>query len=508
MSLTSNLFIIFVGLAVFLYYVLPKKIQWITLLVFSYIYYLYSGTEYVLFLLFSTLCTYLCAMGIEKADKTVEDIKQQKKIKKGIAAAGLILNFGMLGIVKYTNFVVENLNALLHTQLNGIELLLPLGISFYTFQTSGYLLDVYWKRTPAEKNLLKYALFTSYFPQILQGPIGRYARLQTQLYTPHAFEGKRIVRGLERILWGFFKKMVLADWAAVFVDAIFGNPEQYQGLAIFGVLFYTIQLYADFSGGMDVVLGISSMFGIELDENFKRPFFAVSITDFWHRWHITLGTWMKDYVFYPLSLSKGMGKFGKTMKKVFGKKTGRLIPICVSNLVVFFVVGVWHGPEWKYIAYGMYNGIIIAFSGLMVNVYRSWKKKLHIHDKSKGYYVFCVVRTFLLVNISWFFDRADSVGQAFYMMKNAVSYFQPEELLSIYTGAGGTAQTIFVLCLLLAGCILLFIVGVMQERGMKVRERISCLPPAVQILLFLMLFAAIGFLGSTASVRGFIYAQF
>lgn len=200
----------------------------------------------------------------------------------------------------------------------------------------------------------------------------------------------------------FFKKMILADWAAVFVDAIFDNPDQYSGLAIFGVLFYTVQLYADFSGGMDVVIGIASMFGIELDENFKRPFFSISITDFWHRWHITLGTWMKDYVFYPVTLSKWMGKFGKWGKKVFGKKTGRTLPICLANLIVFFVVGVWHGAAWKYIVYGMYNGIIIAFSGLMAEHYRNWKKKFNITGKENWYHVFMIIRTFILVNISWF----------------------------------------------------------------------------------------------------------
>ncbi len=178
------------------------------------------------------------------------------------------------------------------------------------------------------------------------------------------------MRGMERILWGFFKKMVLADWSAVFVDAIFGNPDTYHGVAIFGVLFYSVKLYADLSGGMDVVIGIASLFGITLDENFKRPYFAVSITDFWHRWHITLGTWMKDYVFYPLSLSKGMNKFGKWGKEHFGKKTGRKLPICLANLFVFFLVGVWHGPAWKFIAYGMFSGVIIAFSGLMTDEYR------------------------------------------------------------------------------------------------------------------------------------------
>ena len=210
MSLVSNLFIIFVAGAVLLYYLLPKKMRWWGLLLTSYIYYLAAGTKYFPFLLFSTIITYLCGLAIE------HEVNQDKKKAKRYLIIGLILNFGM-------------------------QILLPLGISFYTFQTSGYLLDIYWKRDHAEKNIFRYALFVSYFPQILQGPIGRHSRLAHQLYEPHKFEGKNITRGFERILWGFFKKMILADWSAVFVDAIFGNPDQYNGLAIFGVLFYSMR---------------------------------------------------------------------------------------------------------------------------------------------------------------------------------------------------------------------------------------------------------------------------
>ena len=302
--------------------------------------------------------------------------------------------------------------------------------------------------------------------------------------------------------------MILADWAAVFVDAIFDNPDQYSGLALFGVLFYTIQLYADFSGGMDVVIGIAFMFGIELDENFKRPFFSISITDFWHRWHITLGTWMKDYVFYPVTLSRWMGKFGKWGKKVFGKKTGRTLPICLANLIVFFVVGVWHGAAWKYIVYGMYNGIIIAFSGLMAENYRNWKKKLNITGKENWYHVFMIIRTFILVNISWFFDRADTVGQAFHMMKLSVTKFTPSQLLLIPAGKEGTAFTPYALAILAVGCVILFIVSVLQERGMKIRETLSGLSLPVTVIIYFCLLASIGFFGSTAVARGFIYAQF
>ena len=503
MSLVSNLFLLFVVVSVLVYYIVPHRLQWLVLLCFSYIYYLAGGIRYVGFILFSTLVTWLIALAVEKTEKS-----ENHKGARNLLILGLILNFGMLGIVKYTNFMVENLNALFHMNLRGMEILLPLGISFYTFQSSGYLLDVYWKRCEAEKNPAKYALFVSFFPQILQGPIGRYSRLAHQLYEPHKFEGKNIARGFERILWGFFKKMILADWAAVFVDAIFDNPDQYSGLALIGVLLYTLQLYADFSGGMDVVIGIASMFGIELDENFKRPFFAVSITDFWHRWHITLGTWMKDYVFYPVTLSKWMSKFGKWGKKVFGKKTGRTLPICLANLIVFFVVGVWHGAAWKYIIYGIYNGVIIAFSGLMADNYRKWKKKLNITGKETWYYVFTVIRTFILVVISMYFDRADDMGVAMHMLKQAVTRFSPAQILLIPAGKQGTAFTPYALIILAVGCIILFIVSVLQERGMKIRESLSALPLPVTVFIYFCLLVSIGFFGSTAVARGFIYAQF
>lgn len=504
MSLVSNLFLLFVAASVLVYYIVPHKFQWLVLLCFSYIYYLAGGVRYVGFLLFSTLVTWLIALVVEKTEA-----KGSHKGARNLLVLGLLLNFGMLGVVKYTNFAIENLNALFHMNLRGMDILLPLGISFYTFQSSGYLLDVYWKRCEAEKNPVKYALFVSFFPQILQGPIGRYSRLAHQLYEPHKFEGKNITRGFERILWGFFKKMILADWAAVFVDAIFDNPDQYSGLALFGVLFYTVQLYADFSGGMDVVIGIASMFGIELDENFKRPFFSISITDFWHRWHITLGTWMKDYVFYPVSLSGWMGKFGKFAKKKFGKTYGRALPICVANLIVFLVVGIWHGAAWKFIVYGIYNGVIIAFSGLMTKNYREWKKKLHIDDKSTGWHIFQIIRTFLLVNISWYFDRADTIPQALTMMKNSVTYFEPAQILNIQFGQMNLKYTPVFIAVLLVCCAICFVVSFLQERGTKIRQSLSTKIWVIRWAIYLAMIFAMPLLGRMPDTAGgFIYAQF
>lgn len=501
MAFTSVQFLAFLLLAVAGYYLIPRRFQWMWLLVFSYLYYMASGVKLVFFLLFTTLTTYGAARILESL--------QKKSRKKLVLIGGLLLNFGMLGVLKYTNLFVSSINRLTGAELSLVDFLLPLGISFYTFQSMGYLVDVYWGRFPAEKNPFRFALFVSFFPQIMQGPIGRYSRLAGQLYEQRAFALERVVRGCELILWGFFKKMVIADNAGIFVAAIFGDYEKYAGLSIAGVLLYSAQLYGDFSGGMDVVMGVAGLFGIQLDENFRRPYFARSITDFWHRWHITLGTWMKDYIFYPLSLSRAMGRFGKFARKKLGKQLGRTLPICVANIVVFLVVGIWHGAAWKFIVYGLYNGLIIGVSGLLAKQYRSWKQALHINDKAWWYILFQILRTFLLVNISWFFDCSDTVRQAFAMMKNAVTHFDWRPLLSIETTAGGSQYTWMVLLAMGVGCMVLFIVSLLQERGLRIRESLSGCPLPVRFAVYLALLFSLGILGQLPLASGgFIYAQF
>ena len=424
MSLISMEFLIFVGIAVIGYYLIPKRFQWIWLLIFSYIYYASSGIKILFFLLYTTITTYGTGRLLDRVNHKELPRNEAKSRKRRILIGCLLLNFGMLAVLKYTNFAIENVNAIFHAGISFQKLILPLGISFYTFQSMGYIIDVYWGKYEAEKNPFRFALFVSFFPQLLQGPIGRFDRLARQLYEQHSFDLLKAQYALQLMLWGFFKKLVLADRAAVVVNQVFQNYTQYSGVTnIVAVLMYSIQLYMDFSGGMDVVMGVAALFGVELDQNFKRPYFATSITDFWHRWHITLGTWMKDYIFYPVSLSKWMGKFGKWSKKAFGKKTGRVVPICVANIIVFLVVGIWHGAAWKYIAYGLYNGLIIAVSSLLAPLYRKGFEKFHINPKSGAWHVVQILRTFLLVNISWYFDMAVSLSAAFAMMKSTVTGF-------------------------------------------------------------------------------------
>ena len=495
MSFVSIEFMVFTAVCAAGYYMIPKKYQWVWLLVFSYVYYLAAGPSYLFFILFATTVTYLGGLWVEAGARWA-------------VPAVLLADFGMLAFIKYTNFILGNINGLFGTNIRELKLLLPLGISFYTFQATGYLLDVHWKRCKAERNPFRFALFLAFFPQIMQGPIGRYSRLADQLYAEREFDIARIERGLYRIVWGFFKKIVIADNAVLYVDAIFDNYNTMPGYGIMGILLYGAQLYADFSGGIDIVIGIAEMLGITLDENFTQPFFATSITDFWHRWHITLGTWMKDYLFYPVSLSRWMGKFGKWSRTRFGKNIGRALPICLANIIVFLVVGIWHGPAWHNIFYGLYNGVIIGISGLLAKNYRDWKKKLNINKDSRLFYCFQVARTFILVNISWYLDGAGSTHQALIMLRDSITKFRiGVDMIDASSTWAGSAYAPLIAALF--GCLVVLIHSILRERKVDIRALLIEKPVILRCLvLFLLLMSLVVIGNKPLSQGGFIYANF
>lgn len=529
MSFTTLHFFLFITIGILVYYVIPKKVQWVWLLILSYLYYFSFSIKTSVFLMFTTVVTYTGGMMLEKIniqskqyleenkgtiDKAAKKAYKEKvkKNKRRVVLVMLLLCFGLLGIVKYLNFVIVNIDALVlaigHGQyFEPVNIILPLGISFYTFQSVSYIIDIYQGKYKAERNVFKYALFVSFFPQLLQGPIGRFDRLAHQLYEGHAFQLCSIQFGLQRILWGFFKKMVLADRVSGFVNTVFGNYASYGGwYNLVAVLLYCVQLYADFSGGIDIVIGTAEMFGIKMDENFRQPFFSKSIGEFWRRWHITLGAWMKDYIFYPFSLSKYMNRFGKWSKKHFGAATGKVLPICLANLLIFFVVGVWHGAAWKFIAYGMYNGIIIAVSSLLEPVYAKGFQKTHINPNSKPWKVVQVIRTFILVNIGWYFDMAVSFSAAIVMMKETITKMSMSQLTSTAFLELGMGRRDFLI--VAAGCLVVLIVSLLKERGVHIREAIAAKPLPVRWAIWYGFIIVILLLGFTGESSAFIYANF
>ena len=325
MSITSLTFVVFAFAIFALYYLIPKRLQWVLLLVASVIFYTAGGIQSAGYVVITATSIYIAARAMQKlADEQKQYIKankatltkedkvayktQIKKKRKLWMLAALLLNIGFLCFFKYFHFVLEQINAILHlagaTQINDtFKFIIPLGISFYTFQAVGYLLNVYWEKTIAEKNYPKFLLFVSFFPQMTQGPISEYDQLSEQLFTEHSFEYKNYAWGFQRMIWGFFKKMVIANQLAKYVDLVFDNYAEYTGISVLiGAFLYSVQIYADFSGYMDIMCGFCETLGIHLTENFERPYFSKSVAEYWRRWHMSLGAWFKNYIYFPIGM--------------------------------------------------------------------------------------------------------------------------------------------------------------------------------------------------------------
>ena len=412
--------------------------------------------------------------------------------------------------LKYADFFIENVNSLFGAgSIAPLNLLLPLGISFYTFQSIGYVIDVYRDKYAPDKNLLQYALFVSYFPQIIQGPIGRHDDLAHQLYAPHRFDYERLTFGLQRSLWGYFKKMVIADRIALLADTVFAG-EGYVGFTVFvGMFLYGFQIYADFSGGMDIVCGVSEALGIELAENFRRPFFARSTAEFWQRWHITLGAWMREYVFYPLAMSKAFGKLSRRLRARFGTYAAKTVPSCLASFVVFLLVGIWHGAAWHYVAYGLYYSILVSGGNLFQKVFETLRGRLGIDDRSRGWRAFQMIRTTLLCTIGRCFAHAATLSRALQMIKDMFSSFNPWVFFdgSLYTL--GLDRQNFTLMLLLI--VLLLAVDILQERGVRIRETIARQNVVVRWAVYyaaIFVIIIFGIYGPGYDAASFIYQKF
>jgi len=532
MSFLQFNFWLFLCILILAYYFLPKKLQWVCLLSGSYVFYIFAGVKLTGYIICTTLSVWIGTVLISKInDKKEKQLIEKKEAltpqdKKNIKIIAkkkqriifwcvLLINFGILGFLKYFNFLSENITGLFNfVTKNGIEpfklgLLLPLGISFYTFQSMGYLIDVYNGKYKAERNLFKFALFVSFFPQIVQGPINRFDKLANQLYEPRKFDLKKFEYGLQLILWGLFKKMIIADRAIAVVNGVFNHYDKYGGgITIFGVLFYSLQQYADFSGGIDVAMGIAELFGINMSINFKRPYFSTSLSEFWRRWHITLGSWMRDYIFYPLALTKRMSKISKIANKYIGRRAGKIIPVVISNIVVFLVVGIWHGPYWHYVAWGLYNGIIIAFSTILEPFYLWLRRITKVNTECFSYHLFRILRTFSIVNLGWYFDRASSLKASLYMLHNTIMNFNVNQLMDgtiLKLGLKG-----FDFNVLFVATVVLIVVSVMQEMGIKIRTFLSEQNLIFRwIVLYVLIFAIIYFDASATNLQGgFMYAQF
>ena len=508
------------------YFVFPLKHRWLVLLASSIFFYVKSGLIGTSVMLGACLVVWYVAL---KLDKKIEENKlylsehpdiskdEKKKLKaalqkdkRKVLSLGLVLCFACLFFFKYLNTLLGHtfdLLSFIGLDMNApyINMYMPLGISFYTLQATSYIIDVYRGKVRAEKNPLKVALFVSFFPQMVQGPIGRFDHMAPQLFEGNRFNEKNFKYGLELMLWGLLKKLTLAEYAGVIANEVFNGYEKYSGFVILvGAIAYGLQVYADFSGGMDLIRGVAQVFGIEMAINFERPYFARSVSEFWRRWHITLGAWMRDYVFYPLSLSKKFAAMGKKTRKVFGNTVGKLLPTFLASFIAFMLVGIWHGSNMKYVAYGLWNSVIISGSILLEPLYRKVLAKLHIKEDNALWKLFQIFRTFMLVSIGRIFSRADNLTAALSMIKRMFTDFNPEVLVDgTLLELGLMLRAILILLFTAA---ILFVVSVLQERGVKIRETLEKGPLILQLLLISLAICFILVFGAYGS--DFVYQQF
>ena len=539
-SYTTLNFLFFVLLTMLVYFLFPaKKYKWTVLLAASVFFYAVAGYKYAFFILFTSLTTYLIALWIAHVSSRSKQLLKEKKKdwdrdqkknyknkikiqKRLIMTLALVINFGILAFLKYYNFFAGSLNDILGGfgiafSAPTLKLFMPLGISFYTFQSMGYIVDVYREKTAAQKNPFKLLLFVSFFPQIIQGPISIYDQLAHQLFEPHAFDFTRMKHGMELIVWGFFKKLIIADRANILISAVEKDYASYGGTTLtFTILLYAIQLYADFSGGIDISRGVAQIFGIDLMENFKRPYFSKSINEYWRRWHISLGGWMKNYVFYPIAMSNVFITAGKKMKgSRFGKTAAgahisKVLPTAVASLIVFLIVGVWHGDNWKYVAFGVWNGVIIMLSIVMQPLFDGAVDKLHINRKNPFFVGFQIFRTLLVVLVGYVFDVAPTFGEG---MRTLGLFFTGQNIstgIAEISKLGLIPQDYGVLA---AASVILLIASIIQERhpDTDIRHMLDKKPFVFRyVLLYLgvMSIVIFGIYGSGYNAADFVYMQF
>lgn len=508
MSVTSLPFFCFFALSLAVYYIVPQKFQWFVLLVFSMFFFLNACRPYtIIYLLCAVVITTFSARGIANA---LDSGKKDNALRWLVI--GITTDVGILAVLKYSNFFISNIISVsmgrLHIDL--LQLAAPVGISFYTLQLAGYLLDVYWGITEYQPSFLKTMLFAGYFPQMTSGPISRYAMLKDTLYSGHKASWQNITFGLERMLWGVFKKLVISERAGIIVDTIYGNPDKYDGFYIIvASALFMMQLYTDFSGCMDIVIGASECYGIELPENFRTPFFSRTVQEYWQRWHITLGEWLKDYILFTILRSEGWRRLTKSIKNRFGKKAAKQIPAYLGMLCVWLLIGLWHGGAWKYIlGMGLWFWVIIVLEQVLAPHSKKLTASLGIDTDAFGWHFFQSLRVFVCVCIGNMFFRLSSIPETFYMLKQAAASWNPEIFFDGSLYKLGLEEKD---CrLLLASLFILLIVSALQEKESVRILLAKQILPFRWIVLFGLLFLTliVGIWGPGYDTQTFIYEAF
>lgn len=422
MTITSGWYFLFLLAGVVLYYASPKRVQWVSLLILSLVYYYFAAKPWTILCLLAAALTAFGAGKYVACEYAVQPTKQQK-IVLGLSIAAIVLIWlGFAG----RDFWVTPLNSALKAGGNLTEKVswaVPIGMGYYTAQVIGYILDCYMGICKPQKNFFKMFLFVCFFPQLTTGPISRYQQLE-QIYEPHSFSYENLSFGIQRILWGLGKKLIIADRIGILLENIWSNLEIYNGYYHwFAILIYPVQMYCDFSGCMDIVLGTAELFDIKLPENFRNPFFAKNIQEFWQRWHITLGNWAKDFVMYPLLKTPVMVQLGKKCKKRFGSRMGKFISLTIGTFMVWMVMGVWHGGVKYIVGVSLFYWIFLTLGDLMAPYMEKVYAFLHIKTDTFSFRLTQSVKTYCIYAVGALFFRAATLKEAFLFLAGLISMF-------------------------------------------------------------------------------------
>ena len=512
MTYTDPIFLgAFLPLVVIMYNIIPQKRRWKVLLIASYLFFWSISSKLIIYLLATTGVIYEAGLLMnkkqEERDQKLKEVEkeQKKELKteynkktKSIAVLSSILLLITLIILKYSNFLGTNINSLfklLNIQINlGIpKFIMPVGISFYTLQAISYLVDVYKEKIKADKNLGRLALFISFFPQIMEGPICRYEDTANSLYEGKKTQYESLTFGTQRILFGFMKKLLIVDRINPVIIEIFDNYANYDGgIVAIGMVLYTLQLYMDFSGVMDIVIGTAEFFGVKMPENFKQPFFSKTISEFWTRWHITLGTWFRDYIYYPVSLTQKCRDLTSKARKKLGNYYGPLIASIIALFCVWFCNGLWHGDAWSYIFFGMYHFVLITIGRLIEPLVKKMLERTKINSNAFPYRLMQIIRTTILVFIGELFFRAKGLKAGFEMFGKMITNFSFTSFGQIFE-MGIQVQD---LVLVIVVVIVITIISVLKENKIDIRREIANKPIAVRWAIYYLLIIAIILFGT------------
>jgi len=499
MLFNSLQFLFFFPVVTLIYFIIPSKVKYLWLLISSYYFYMCWNAKYALLMLFSTAVTYVCSLMIEAVKEQAWEEDKKIKYKKYIVVLSLILNLSVLGYFKYTNFLIDLLvNALgrihIAAHIPKFDILLPVGISFYTFQALSYTMDVYRGDVYAEKNFFRYALFVSFFPQLVAGPIERSKNLLRQLASPKQFSFDNTRKGFLLMLWGYFLKVVLADRIAYFVDTVYGYYSDFDGLILVAAtVLFAFQIYCDFYGYSVIATGAAKVLGIDLMENFHSPYLTFSVAEFWRRWHISLTSWFKDYLYFPL----GGSRKGKIRKYV-------------NKMVVFLVSGLWHGAGFSFVVWGLLNGLYQIIEEVLKPLRMKLPEHLKIRKENVFYKAVQLVMTFILVDFAWIFFRANSITDAVHIIRRMLTV----DMTSFSNFAGN----LYAVGMYKSECIVIFVSllvllfsDICKCKNISIIQKITETPWFVQsawVVVAICTILVFGIWGPEYNQANFIYFQF